>query len=202
MRGYNGDGELGNGTMTNSSAPVAVQGISGATSVNTGYKHACALSGASTFSCWGSNELGELGIGTLTNSSTPVAVNELNGVVANSSGAAHTCAVLTDGALYCWGDNEFGELGIGTLNRLAPYGISSPEQVNTVSNAIGVSAGFLHTCALISGGSIECWGYTKTVRSETARSTGCGRTQNRLPSTSSESLRLSRSAPATSTPAL
>jgi alpha-tubulin suppressor-like RCC1 family protein len=159
--GFNGDGELGNGTMTNSSTPVAVQGISGATSVNTGYKHACALSDASTFSCWGSNKLGELGIGTLINSSTPVAVNELNGVIADSSGAAHTCAVLTDGALYCWGDNEVGELGIGSLNRFAPYGISSPEQVSAVSNAIGVSTGFLHTCAIISGGSIECWGYNQ-----------------------------------------
>jgi alpha-tubulin suppressor-like RCC1 family protein len=157
--GYNYDGELGNSTMANSSTPVSVGGVHGAIAVNSGYKHTCVRFPTGTISCWGYNRVGELGNGTLTNSSFPVAVSRLSGVVTNSSGLAHNCAVLTNGTVSCWGDNETGELGLGTLNRRAPYGISSPGQVNGVSGAIGVSAGFLHTCVLITGGSIECWGY-------------------------------------------
>ena len=95
----------------------------------------------------------------MTNSSTPISVGGLSGVVATSSGAAHTCALLANGSLYCWGDNETGELGINSLNWAKPYGVSSPVRVSTVSNAVAVSAGFLDTCALISGCTIECWGY-------------------------------------------
>ncbi len=159
--GYNLDGELGNGTMRSSKTPVAVSGLSGAIAVSSGYKHACALFEAGTISCWGNNHAGELGNGTLANSATPVAVGGLGGVIANSSGAAHNCAVISGGNLYCWGDNEVGELGLGTLNRGAPYGISSPVQVETATNVVGVSAGFLNTCVLISGGSIDCWGYNR-----------------------------------------
>ncbi len=157
--GYNLDGELGNSTMTNSRTPVRVSGVTGAIAVNSGYKHTCVVFPAGTVSCWGYNQMGALGNGTTTNNSVPTAVSGLSGVATSSSGAAHTCAVLTSGELYCWGDNEVGELGTGSVNKGAPFGISNPVQVERGLKIVGVSAGFVNTCALIAGGSIDCWGY-------------------------------------------
>jgi hypothetical protein len=41
--GYNGYGELGDGTTANSSTPVAVSGLSGATAISMSGNSACAL---------------------------------------------------------------------------------------------------------------------------------------------------------------
>ena len=76
--GDNGNGQLGNGTTTDSLVPVAVaaftDGSATAVSITAGYFHTCALLNTGAVNCWGQNNSGQLGNGTTTNSSAPVAV--------------------------------------------------------------------------------------------------------------------------------
>ena len=72
--GYNGDGELGNGTTTDSYVPSFVSNIGHATTVAANAYHTCALLTGGWIQCWGDNNDGELGNGTTTNSSLPILV--------------------------------------------------------------------------------------------------------------------------------
>ena len=74
--GANDLGQLGNGTTTSSSTPVAVTGIAGAATVTGGGFHTCAGFPDGTAECWGRNESGQLGDPATTTfeSTTPVRV--------------------------------------------------------------------------------------------------------------------------------
>ena len=72
--GYNGTGNLGDGTATNRSVPTLVSGLSGVAQVSTHYYHSCAVLTDSTVKCWGRNQYGALGNGSNTNSLTAVTV--------------------------------------------------------------------------------------------------------------------------------
>jgi alpha-tubulin suppressor-like RCC1 family protein len=177
--GYNADGELGNGSTTGpdcggycSATPVAVNGITTATAITTnahlpdtsieGYGHTCALLSTGAVECWGLNGDGELGNGSTTGpdcggycSATPVAVGSITNATAISAGGSHTCALLSTGAVECWGYNANGELGNGNTTGPNP----APMAVGSITNATAISAGGSHTCALLSTGAVECWGY-------------------------------------------
>src|SRR5258708_31388778 len=90
--GYNGLGELGNGTVTNSNTPVQVLGpggvgfLSGVTALAGGLYHSLALKSDGTVWAWGGNGNGQLGNGTFTPSNTPVQVSGLTGVTAIAGG--------------------------------------------------------------------------------------------------------------------
>jgi alpha-tubulin suppressor-like RCC1 family protein len=72
--GPNHDGQLGNGSTTDSARPVAVSGLSGIVAVTVGGAHTCAITTDRRVKCWGDDEKGQLGDGSLKNSPTPVDV--------------------------------------------------------------------------------------------------------------------------------
>ena len=82
-----------------------------------------------------------------------------------SAGFSHTCAITGNGGaaggdVRCWGSNNNGQLGLGdTNNRGDQLGELSPATaVSLGANAIGIAAGPSHTCTLLVGGSVKCWG--------------------------------------------
>jgi alpha-tubulin suppressor-like RCC1 family protein len=102
----------------------------------------------------GGNGSGQLGDGTTAEGQPPQPVAGLTGAVAISTGGLHTCALLTGGAVKCWGDNRFGQLGNGsTANSSTPVAVTG-----MTSGVKAIAAGGLHTCALLAGGAVRCWG--------------------------------------------
>jgi alpha-tubulin suppressor-like RCC1 family protein len=72
--GLNNEGQLGDGTVTQSLVPVAVSGLSGTATIGAGTGYSCAVHPDGTISCWGVNQQGELGVIAPFASSVPVAV--------------------------------------------------------------------------------------------------------------------------------
>ncbi|MBK8048710.1 MAG: carboxypeptidase regulatory-like domain-containing protein [Anaerolineales bacterium] len=73
--GYNGHGEIGDGTWDTRLTPVAVSALDqGVTDIATGDYHSCAVAVVGGLWCWGLNDNGQLGDGTMSNRRSPVAV--------------------------------------------------------------------------------------------------------------------------------
>ena len=155
--GLNSDGQLGTGTTTNSTTPVALAGTlsSGVTAIAGGAYHSLAVRNGGVYA-WGFNYYGQLGTGTTTNSTTPVALagNLSSGVTAIAGGAYHSLAVR-NGGVYAWGLNNNGQLGTGTTtNSTTPVALAG-----TLSSGVtAIAGGDQHSLAVRNGG-VYAWGY-------------------------------------------
>lgn len=157
--GNNDKGQLGDGTITQHTAPVAVSMPTGVTFVSlmSGGAHTCALTSAGMAYCWGDNNYGQLGDGTTVQRNTPVAISMPTGVTfaSLSAGWDNTCALTVAGVAYCWGDNNYGVLGNGTFtDSRTPVRVSMPANVIVASLSVGEH----HACARSSVGAAYCWG--------------------------------------------
>ncbi|MEX1253552.1 MAG: flexitail domain-containing putative surface protein [Dehalococcoidia bacterium] len=172
--GNNTVGQVGDDTGVERHMPADVTGLSGGvTAITAGLNHACALLDTGGVRCWGDNTAGELGTGTNGNisldpmpvcaSGSGAGCNQLTGVVAIGAGDFHTCAVLSTGGLKCWGLNEYGQIGDGTAGDSNPetldqFSVNPTSVVLFGGTATSVSGGDGHTCALNTGGLVQCWG--------------------------------------------
>ena len=173
--GANSGGQLGDGTTTDQSSPVQVQGLtSGVKAVTAGGTHTCALMETGSVKCWGYNGaafrvLGD--VGTVERWLEPTQVIGLeNGVAAISASAYHTCALIETGGVKCWGRNVEGQLG----NGFAQQSNTVVQVSGLTSGVAAIDLGYSHSCALMIDGSVKCWGYNSFGQ------TGNGNTANQL----------------------
>lgn len=125
--GYNGFGQLGDGTTNDSSVPVQVGGLLASKNITdisgTAYG-SCAIADGKIY-CWGEDSMGTVGNGsTTTRVTTPTLVQTGSGglpsnytatKLANAGGDSYTNCAIADGKAYCWGNNKSGQIGDGTI---------------------------------------------------------------------------------------
>lgn len=166
--GDNADGQLGDGTMTLSLAPVAVVlsttgELSDATELACAESFACAIRAAGEVVCWGNNAQGALGhadppIRALE--ATPVERGDGSGLVMPGArlamGERTACAWVVGAEAVCWG-GDYGEI----RPDLAPAG---GREVQVPAAIVGTSidelaVGSLGMCAITSSTHrVVCWG--------------------------------------------
>lgn len=140
--------------------PVALPAGRTATAIAAGDGHTCAILDDGAAWCWGKDEQGQLGNDIqLASSGLPVHVPMPSGRLVTSISAAnrHSCATLDDGTVWCWGTEGSGEIGDGD----EPFGDQpTPAQVALPVGlqAVRISTGNDHTCAMMRDGAVWCWG--------------------------------------------
>ncbi|MEJ2539095.1 MAG: chromosome condensation regulator, partial [Gemmatimonadota bacterium] len=169
--GANSSGELGYGNTLRigddetpaSAGDVDVGGV--VTQIALGGNHTCALLDSGAVRCWGLAANGQLGYGsteTIGDDETPASAGDVDvggRVTRIAAGGNHTCALLDNGAVRCWGAGLLGQLGYGATEQIGDD--ETPASVGDVDiggPATQVSVGGGHTCALLAGGAVRCWG--------------------------------------------
>ena len=135
------------------------------TQITAGTDHTCALLDTGVVRCWGFGGQGRLGYGnsdTIGDNETPASAGDVDvgGTVAKiAAGESYTCAVLVTDTVRCWGSGGFSNLGYATTTDIGddetPASVGDVEVGGKVAQ---IALGTFHTCALLSAGSVRCWG--------------------------------------------
>jgi len=150
----NNEGTLGDNTTNQRNTPVAVNTVSGVSSlfgktvvaISAGDVHSLALCSDGTLASWGRGNVGQLGDNTTNQRNAPVAVNSASGVsalfgktvTAIAGGSEFSLALASDGTVASWGRNGNGQLGDNTTTqRNAPVAVSTASGISVLA---GVSA--------------------------------------------------------------
>jgi len=132
----------------------------------------CVRSSTGLVKCWGYNGRGALGLGDHANrgdskDTVPTKLPAIDlGTGRKATGISarggSVCALLDNDQLKCWGNNWLGQLGSGDKNNLGDDPEEMGDKLNPVSlgavKAIAVSAAESHTCVVLQGGTVKCWG--------------------------------------------
>lgn len=139
---------------------VGAMALPASASAGVGF-HYCSQLSTGKVNCWGMNHRLQLGNTTgfdstqfMNYSATPLEVQGLSNPASLGLGGNTNCAVFASGKVSCWGDNQESLVDPNSLERR----ISTPVEVAGISTAASVSVGVEAACALLTSGSVTCWG--------------------------------------------
>jgi alpha-tubulin suppressor-like RCC1 family protein len=142
---------------------------------NSGVWHDCITNSSGEVKCWGRNHCGQLGYFTADHATQQKSTNAtlISTPLAGTpkmvrGGNAHTCVLLTNGTVQCWGRNVEGQLGVGAFgtntNPAFPQCTGTAQTVKdaagtgTLSGVVLLASGGHSNCAVLSNGTVQCWG--------------------------------------------
>lgn len=169
--GSNKNGKLGYGhtrSIGDDETPAGVGDVDvggKVAQVAAGGGHTCALLTTGKVRCWGKAYNGELGYGNredIGDDETPASAGDLDleeKAVQVSAGPLHTCVLFEGGGVRCWGYNYGHRLGSDKPPKIGDdEPLSASNAMELAGPALQIAAGHDHTCAVIEGGNVQCWG--------------------------------------------
>jgi alpha-tubulin suppressor-like RCC1 family protein len=136
----------------------------GAVQIAVGASAICVLLDSGAVRCWGVSSVGQLGHADheqIGDDETPfnAADVDVGGKVTQVvAGQAHVCALLETGAVRCWGAAPY--LGYGNSDDIGDDEAPAiAGDVDVGGKVIQLAASERHTCALLLGGTVRCWGW-------------------------------------------
>jgi alpha-tubulin suppressor-like RCC1 family protein len=162
--GYEATFALGEGTVALGDAPnqmgdalpfLPLDASDEPISLSVASERGCAVQRSGKIRCWGATSGAAAGTSTVFDFGQGQAVRALSLSIKDD----HSCALLEAGQVRCWGSNTFGQLGVGnTVAVQTPSATIPVVDLGTNAHAIAVSSGMFHSCALLEGGTVKCWG--------------------------------------------
>jgi alpha-tubulin suppressor-like RCC1 family protein len=164
--GDNGAGQLGQGDMTAQSQPIAPKLPPGdVAGMSAGNATVCAIMATDgSVWCWGGNSYGEgdptdfSGTAALTPKKVDLGAFGARAIDV-SVGEVHVCVIMQDATVVCWGDATRAATGHpATGSGFPPQRVLLADGTTPLGGATRISVGWTHSCAIVQGGSVACWG--------------------------------------------
>lgn len=159
--GYNGQGQIGDGTTVPRTTPVLVSGLSNVTNIAAGTTSGYARKSDGTVWAWGGNNQYQLADGTTTNRSSPAQISGLTSVIDISASLQSAYALKSDGTVMAWGNNGQAQLGNNSTSPgTAPVQVQdAADQTTFLTNIIAIGSGSNFAFAIKPTGALMAWGY-------------------------------------------